>query len=644
MSSMFYSSGSTLGNGGPFNGTSPIYPSAFADYASTAMPTKMSDILDLCRYVFHANSAVREASRRLLAFFITDLTCTHLKDKSTHSDDSELQRIETYCDITLNYRTLAEEIGLDYLGEGNSFVSVIQPFKRYVSCNNCAKSGKYFSVPISEFIRDARYKYKWQPPEFVGTCPMCNHKGKWKRTEIAIRDPEKIFVRRWPAQEMKIRCTPNSRRKQYIWEIPGDYIQSVRRGDVLALEDEPWELIQAALANKNFEFDDDEIFHLAEPTMASIKTGGWGLPRTFVNFRHVWYYHMLHRMVEAVGADFLLPVRTITPATGGGSAEDDPLMAIDSAGLRGEVEYAIRQRRIDPAQWVFLGQPVEYNMLGGDASKLIPPELIDQGLANLLNSYGFPIEFWKGSVSTQTALPAVRMMQAANAPIIYKIAEVLTWILGKVAKIAGWEPVRASFKPPTLVDDIQMAMARVQMAMQGSIAESEAVGGMGLNYREQQRKRIDDELFKQKEQKRLEDAGVSQEIIDKLMAPPQDPNAAAAQGQPAAGGQPAPAGGDPSQGGAGAIGTPSDPNLMNLPSGPAPGQKISLEQLQSDGDAIAQQLAIQPPGVRQGYLMRLKQRSPALHAQVRAAMDNLDYQLKSQGGAMLRQQTYGQAS
>jgi hypothetical protein len=648
MSDMFYSAGSPLGStSSPFNQAGPLYPSPFADYASTAMPSQMSEILDLCRYVFHANSAVREASRRLLAYFITSITVSPLKDKSVGMSPEEKQKIEDYCDVVLNYRTLSEEIGLDYMGEGNSFVSVIEPFQRFLYCSSCVEKKRYFGVPIKEFRLDKKYEFRWQPPNFHGLCPICGYRGRWERSEVAIRDAERIFVKRWPANEMKIRATPNSRRKSYIWEIPGDYRQSVRRGDPLVLEDEPWEFIQAALNNTNFEFDEDALFHLAEPTMASVKTGGWGLPRTFVNFRHVWYYHMLHRMVEAVGADFLLPVRTVTPAVSKGDPEDDPAMQIDMYGLRHEVEYALRQRRVDPAQWLFLSSPIEANMLGGDASRLVPPELLDQGLANLLNAYGYPIEFWKGSVQTQTAIPAVRMMQAANAPLIYKISEALTWILGKIAKIVGWEPVRITFKPPTLVDDIQMAMARLQMVGQGLVSESEGVGGIGLDYADQLRKKVDDELLKMKEQRRLEEAGVAQEVAKSLLQPPQQQQA---QGGGAQGGDPAQQQVDPSTGmpmgqGGGATGAPGIAGgMMGLPSGPAPGQKISLEQLQADGEAISQQLAMQPPGVRQGYMQRLKQRSPALHAQVKASLGNLDYQLKSQGGAMLRQQMYGQAS
>lgn len=636
---MFYSSGSQFGAGLMYNsGSSPLYPNPFADYASTVMPNKMPDILDMCRFVFHANSPVREAARRLLSYFITDLVVRPVDARRPGGNEAE--EIKKYCEQVLNYRTLSEEIGLDFFAEGNSFISVIPPFRRYVACKKC-----HFSLPVKEFIAEPKYKFRWQAPHFHGKC-SCGYSGPWKRSEVALRDSSRIFVKRWSTIEMKIRTSPNVRRKVYIWEIPGDYRVSVRRGDQLVLEEEPWEFVEAALANRNFIFDEDAIFHLAEVTSASVKAGGWGLPRSFVNFRHVWYWHLLHRMVEAVGADYLLPLRTITPAMKrAGDDEDDPLMQIDAMGLRAEVEYALRRRRIDPAQWAFLGQPVESDMIGADATKLIPSELLDQATANLLNSYGYPIEFWKGSLQTQTAIPAIRMMQAANAPMVKKLALALTWVLGKVSEITGWEKVLVDFKPPTLVDDIQSAMARMQATFQGMASESTGLGGLGLDFRDEYSQKIDDEVFKVQEQKRLEEAGQSQELIAQLNAPPvQDPNQAqggaapgGAQGgqDPSQGGQPPAQGGDPAAGGM---------NMMAMPSGPGPGQKVSLEQLQADGNAIAQQLMTQPSGIRQGYLTRLKQRQPALHAQVRSALDSINYQLKSQGGQMLQQQVYGAAA
>lgn len=605
------------------NSPHAAFPTPFADYASTAMPTTMRDVLYMCRYVLYSNSTVREAIRRLLAYFITEPSFKAVGSGNV-LNETQRSQYEDYASRVLDYKTLLQNIGLDSLGEGNCFISVIPPFRRQLHCSHCKHS-----VPVKEFIRNKVYKFSWAFPNFRGTCRFCGKHGKWKRTETKLTDQEKIKVKLWSTTEMQIRNAPNSHAKTIIWEIPPDYRMSVKRGDHQYLESEPWEFIEAAGKGFDFEFDSNEILHIGEPTGSGVKSGGWFIPRTFVNFRQVWYWQLLHRMVEAVGVDYILPLRVISPApTSNGDMEGgDGLLVTDLINSRERMEQAITRRHQDPAQWLFMDFPIEYNLIGGDASRLVPFELIEQATADLLNAYGIPIELWKGSMSVQAALPGIRMFIASNSPISHGLARSLDWILMKVSGIMGWEPVMTTLKQPTWIDDIQTTMALLQLMQGGFMSPTDAMAPLGVNYRSQISQMMDDEEHKRKAQQQAEKGQTTREVVDQLNAPPAPP--------PEEGGQAPAQPGQPAQPGA----------EGQVPPGPAAipsSGKVSLDEMQATAEQYAAKLVPMPEAERRAALSQLRQQSPQMHQLVLGEMEKLRSQLDQQGRQMLLQQAQQQ--
>lgn len=89
-------------------------------------------------------------------------------------------------------------------------------------------------------------------------------------------------------------------------------------------------------------------------------------------------------------------------------------MNMDLGGLRGQVQAMLRKRRKDPAAWHFLSTPIQYQMLGGEARNLAPTDLLESGITNLLNGFGMPAELYRGTLSLQAALPAIRLLSQAG--------------------------------------------------------------------------------------------------------------------------------------------------------------------------------------------------------------------------------------
>jgi len=196
-----YSEGA-LGRGWSLNsrGDEP-FPDPFMDYASTVMPENIRDALRYCEFIFNSNSMIREAARRVISYFITDIEVKGIGDKDI--GDDERGKYESFLNETLDIRTILHSVCLDFLCYGNSFTTLVVPFRRYLSCPKC-----HLDVPLKQVINNPSFSFKWKMPDFSANCPKCKYTGIWKRTDRRTNEPEEVRIRRWPAVEMEIRYDP----------------------------------------------------------------------------------------------------------------------------------------------------------------------------------------------------------------------------------------------------------------------------------------------------------------------------------------------------------------------------------------------------------------------------------------------------
>jgi hypothetical protein len=297
----------------------------------------------------------------------------------------------------------------------------------------------------------------------------------------------------------------------------------------------------------------------------------------------------------------------------------------------------LRKRRRDPAGWNFLSHPIQYQMLGGEANQLAPTELLQQGLTTLLNGFGMPAELYNGTLSLQAALPAIRLFQSSWTYLTHFMNDFLTFVTQRTAHGMGWEPAKAKLLPPTITDDMNNIMAKLQLMQGQQISQTTALRGMGLDFKEEIRQLMEEERFKQEEQAKIQEEMATASIMDQMAAPPQPQMPGGAPGAPGAlpgaqGGQPAPAGAEGVAAQQMAINTPMTPN-----------QKITPQELQANAEAKASELLSIPESQRQSEMTKLKSQNPTLHAAVKQTIDNIRQQARTAGGQMVMQQQFGGA-
>lgn len=598
-------------------GSGASFPDPFLDVAGLHVPVNMRSALYWAEYIFSVQGTYRAAMERVAAYFRTEL------EVNTRSDD-ESERWRHVLDRVIDAMGGLQQIILDRMCYGNGFASLLVPFKRFLTCPRC-----YTQYILREVYENAAFKFSWEMPDFVATCPKCavgsGYRGPWKVKDETDAAEEKLKVRHWSPHEIETVHCPFTHDVAYLWRIPEDYKRLVRQGHLFHLERASEQVLLAIHHNQMFRFNPDAIYHLKEPTLSGIVNRGWGVPRILSNFRQIWYVQVLRRYNEALALDYVIPFRVITPAPAQGKTASgmatDPLLMYSGGDFRGQVAAMINRRRRDPAAMQVLPFPVNFQMFGADANQLAPRDLLDQGQQTLLNEAGVPIELYNGTLQLQAAPVALRLFESTWHRIIFDSNAFLRWLVRQVAQVLSYEEAEVTLKRPTLADDVEKQMMAAQLMLSQQLSGTTVLRDFGYDWKQEQRRIAEEARYQAELQSRVQEemqqSGFAQQMAKGQLG-------AAAQGQAAG---PAPAGapagaGDPSQGG----GDPAQAGMA--PQGPVtqylgsvgPDTPQTPDDMLAVADSLASSLLGLPESAKDSELRKLKTGNVVLHTLVKSRM------------------------
>lgn len=615
----------------------------FMDAASMAMPQSIQDALRWSEFIAYSNGVYRQALERVISYFITDVNITALNsDKDLGKEEKD--KYEDFLDDTLGIKRVLHQVGLDLLVYGNSFTSLLMPFRRYLACTQCG-----LEMPFRKIHSEPVFGFKWTGYDFHATCPHCHYSGIWRHVDRRSGEKGDIKVKRWSPHDMELLWDPLTEDVKYIWKIPDDYRNLLREGKPHVLETASWEIIQAVKNNQNLQFDKDVIYHMKEDALAGIRNRGWGLSRIIANFRQAWYVQVLHRYNEAIALDYVIPFRVLTPAAkpGAGPESSDPTHSINLGNFVSRVQRMLRDRRRDPAKWNVLPFSLEYKALGGDAQQLAPRDLMDQGMDTLLTCVGVPIEFYKGTLSLQSAPAALRLFEANWAFLVHQLNRFTSKLVLQAAQMLSWEPVNAQLTPVTHADDLNRQMALLQLMMSKQISPSTGLKTLRVDYPTEVRQMLEDEQTQAEAQTQMQQEMQQATQMDQLVPSPSQmmlgtgSPGASATGQPAqGGGQPGGGQGSGSQPGAAPAAPPSAVQQFVASRVNSPNVPRSTEELNAQAYTIATQLMAMPESQKDSELIALKRSDSTVHSLVKSLMQGMRQQAQTQGGAQVLAQQF----
>lgn len=597
----------------------------FLDYTSTAVPRSFSELLDWSEYMYLLSPEIREINKRLFNYFNTDIEVQAINSgKQTLSDDdarSWKNQLTNDMKWNVEAHAMLDNVSI----YGNDFISVVAPTRRFLNCSVCGNS-----VELETLAKQSGSDFKYSKGKFLARCQssVCRREKTpiqpMNPEDMRIRDASKYTIKHWPVREIVLHYYMWTDEAQVFWKIPEEYKRTVLFGDLHTLATADLGVLDAIDKEKLFKFRPDRIFHAKEPTLSGLKTKGWGIPRTLYLSRQAWQLQVIRRQVQAIGLDFIVPIRLLSPANiasrGANGGMVNPALQVKHEDFSRMASTLTARHRMNPAGIHTMQVPVEYRLLGGEANQLFPVEIQEKAKEDLLDAGGFPIDIYKSNLTVQTAPVGLRLFEAQNRAIPLMLNLALSFVANRVSELANKDPIEASHQRVTLVDNLELSMARLQMAMGGQTSMTNALKPLNMNFEEEARQNMRDQALLMELQQEHQEMMANQQGGMQMI-------------------QQAAQGGAQGQGGQG--GGQGDPAMVDPTAGMLPSNGLVIPQdltgMEQAVSALAQTLSQADPATRRRELGILQTQNPTAHGLLRTRLEQTDRQMASEGRQMMLQ-------
>lgn len=564
------------------------YANPFYGIPHKYLPLNMDGMLYWADHFLLRFGFYRTALSRIANYFITQI--------SVDCDDEKSE--EQYKEIfdQMNWKEILAECGINLLAYGNAFVSINQGFDRFLSCPKCGKTSAI----------DRINNFKFDKGKFTYTCnnPNCNFNGVHRVIDKPSRDIDKVNVVCWNPREIKLRCEETTGSYEYYWEIPEIYKKKVTmKNDKFYPKKVPMVIYDAIYENRMIVFNKKNFIHIKVATPASLKTDGKAVPLCIYMFDDFFMLKVLERFNEVICYEDINPFRVIamSPQTQAGN----PILMAQDGGVWGSaVDQMIEQHRRDPGSYYKFPFTLEFQQLGGQGKNLAPIELIMQAQNNILNALNIPQELYAMTLQTQAVGPALRLFENSWSCVVDAYNRLLQKIGDVVSKIKGLTPAKFSLLPITFADDMERKSVIGQLVSSNSIARSEFLELFKLNFKDQMRKKMQEDADTQE----LQEEEMERQELRRA-------NKASIFNQQGGG-----------QGGAAA--GEADYSM----------QTSSPQEVQANAQEIAQKLQPKDGAGRREELQKIKAQNETLWSAVKAQLEQMDGQVKSDALKQQKQQ------
>lgn len=591
---------------GGANGQTPFEDPFLMDSAQY-MPRSMDNVWDYCFFLFHMNGSFRQAVRRVVSYFLTDIEFTG----ENTGDDKEQRKFKDILVDQIDIFGVLLKAGMEYGCYGNSFLRRYFPFER-VLIDRRQGATKEYALSMLEQLGPVKYNYKEMVYEVAD--PTDNPKGgsTRKRIKLPFRDKPSKDVTKMCVDNLDIRdiiLVPSlmGQQTRIIYRFSQDFLFKVHNGDPFHVNSVPIEFLEAISKNEDFLFHPGQVFHLKAPTINGLRNNAWGIPETLANYRTIHHLQVLRRIDEAVGLDYLLPFRVFTPEPS--AAASGALYDSLFGTFKSEMTELIARRRANPTAIHAAPFPIALQELGGTGKNLVTADLVKVHTNQLMEEFNIPAEMYTGTMQLQNVPTAIRLFEKSWNFMYWNFNQILKWVAAGVQDVRREHRFSLQLEKSAMADDLEERGAYMQLVASGEISRARAYRTFNIqDPLEEKRKRLREDLEIEKDkaqlQKNFEQDMQSGNLGQGAASAPQGNGAPPAAGY-----------GNPPQG---ANVTPLD--------------------VVAEADQIAQQmLQIPDNGTRSKELQKLKATRPDLHAMVKQKMEEYRAQGASEGRKMVGQ-------
>lgn len=438
----------------------------FYSVGNQFLPRNLHDVIRWVRFITVHSPVTSEVLRKLATYPITKFVY-EVKDPAVKSKYLQIEK-------SYKLKTALHDIGFQYHTIGNVFVSVHFPIHRSYKCSYC---GTMTTANSATFLKFDNFQFK-------GTCnnPRCNKEGIFERVDsksINIADMNVII---WDPLNISVNNNPVTGKSQYFYTIPNDIKRRVMQGDRFLIDSLPWEIIEAIKDKKQFQFEDDRIFHLRNVDMG-FSINGISVPPLVSHFSLVFYQATLRKANESIATDFMAPMRVVFPQAQTGNS--DPVVSLSMRNFTNKMEEAFIKHKQDNNHIVIAPVPIGYQAISGEGKTLLVNQEIAQAEESLLLSMGVSRELLSGTTNWTSSTVGLRMLKNTLDSYVGQIEELIEWIFSKSASYLGLPVHDVHLTPFQLTDDDILKSLLSNLVTTGNVSMTTVYESMGKSYEEE---------------------------------------------------------------------------------------------------------------------------------------------------------------
>lgn len=357
------------------------HPNPMFDFLTGFVPRRLRDLFVWMEYLYYNSAQIFAALKKFSEYAITDISY-----ESTNTAQKE--RLKDLHDRRLQIKSVLIRCGLDRWIYGNGFVSLYQPFVRFLKCPTCAKMTNVTKVNYRFRVKGKTFGFEYQ-------CRKCKGTVVGKIIDRRTSNPEKLHVIRWDPKQMDIDHHPLTGESVYYYSVPADIKKRVLKGNKHLLNSMPKEFLQAVVANQMFKFAPGQLYHMKVEPPAGVEQQ-WGFPPLTPTMKLFFYSAVLRKANEAIALDHIVPFRVLHPAQN--TSAGDPIQNLNLSRMFDEVKTGLRKWRQDPLHMMTSPVPVGVTQIGGDGRALLTLGEVKEAEDSIIAALGIPREFVYGGL------------------------------------------------------------------------------------------------------------------------------------------------------------------------------------------------------------------------------------------------------
>ncbi len=456
---------------GKYNNLSSVY--------ADILPNDIKEVIQWSEFIVANVPTVASALDKMSSVAITALQ--YMTSDLTEMSSNDSKSWKNILEEEMEIEEKLQEIGFNYMLNGNVFISVFFPLHRTVTCLKCKASltqDRFTSVsrlkPEMEEMevptngkRDgkkqpgAKTTRKQKTLVFKGACPECAAKSIFTIKDIKVKDMGGVNVVKWPINSMNLVSDNITGRSTYYYKMPNSTKKMITGGFLDMLFHQPLDMLEAAVENTAVRFDQDKILHIKRKKMSGTNTG-WGMPILTSSIPEMISLLLLRKSQERILSDMIFPLRGLSPRASG-SDGNAVYNFMSGSDLSKKVESILLQHKNNPTSVKFFPIPLDQVNAFGEGKSLNLSEEIDQVSTMIMTSIGVPIEFVKGGLGYTAAGASIRVLENQLMGLTNSMEKVVNFVAKQIALYSDKKPVNIKITPFRIIDDLAEKQILLQL-------------------------------------------------------------------------------------------------------------------------------------------------------------------------------------